>query len=127
MRGLALALLFATPVAAQEVDCANAVAQMELTYCAEQDWMRADADLNAAYGPARQAMQRIDADLPEAERGAEAQLKAAQRAWIAFRDAGCTAEGYRMHGGSAEPMVIYACRARLTEARVADLRDLAAE
>ena len=40
---------------AQDVDCANAETQMELTYCAEQDWLAADADLNTAYGAARDA------------------------------------------------------------------------
>lgn len=112
---------------AQEIDCANAMAQMELTYCAEQDWMTADAALNAAYGEAKALMRQIDADLPKAERGAEAYLRDAQRAWIGFRDAACAAEGYVMHGGSGEPMLIYACRARLTEQRTQDLQLLTAQ
>lgn len=110
------------PALGQEVDCANAMAQMELTYCAEQDWMAADEALNAAYGEAKALMQQIDADLPKAERGAEAYLRDAQRAWISFRDAACAAEGYAMHGGSAEPMLVYGCRARLTEQRTEDLQ-----
>lgn len=119
---LALSLcLAATPIAAQDVDCSNASAQVELTYCAEQDWMEADADLNAAYKAAMALMKQIDADLPQDEQGAAANLKAAQRAWISFRDAACAAEGYLMHGGSAEPMVIYGCRAGLTKVRAADL------
>ena len=119
---LALALcLLAAPLAAQDVDCANATAQVELTYCAEQDWMTADADLNAAYKAAMALMKQIDADLPQDEQGAAANLQAAQRAWISFRDAACAAEGYLMHGGSAEPMVIYGCRAGLTKVRAADL------
>ena len=113
--------LLATPIAAQDVDCANATAQVELTYCAEQDWMDADADLNAAYKAAMALMKQIDADLPQDEQGAAANRKAAQRAWISFRDAACAAEGYLMHGGSAEPMVIYGCRAGLTKVRAADL------
>ena len=107
-----VAALIAFPAVAQEVDCTTAEAQVELTYCAEQDWLAADADLNAAYGVARERMQGIDADLPAAERGASDYLRDAQRAWVTFRDATCAAEGYAMHGGSAEPMVIYGCRAR---------------
>lgn len=122
---IAALVLAATPALAQEVDCAKAVAQMELTYCAEQEWMTADADLNDAYGAARDLMRQVDAGLPEDQKGAEANLKAAQRAWITFRDAACAAEGYMMHGGSAEPMVIYGCRARLTESRGEDLWQLA--
>ncbi len=117
--------LMAGAASAQDVDCAQAQAQVELTFCAEQDWMAADDLLNAAYRKARSVMQNIDADLPEDEQGAEANLQTAQRAWITFRDAACAAEGYQMHGGSAEPMVIYGCRARLTTARAEDLRALA--
>lgn len=126
MRRLAFVLCCAaTPLAAQDVECANAMAQVELTFCAEQDWISADADLNPAYKAAMAMMKQIDADLPKAEQGAAANLKTAQRAWIAYRDAACAAEGYVMHGGSAEPMVIYGCRARLTQARAADLWSLA--
>lgn len=122
-----VAALIAFPAVAQEVDCATAEAQVELTYCAEKDWLAADADLNAAYGAARARMQGIDADLPAAERGAADYLRDGQRAWVTFRDATCAAEGYTMHGGSAEPMVIYGCRARLTTQRAADLAAMAEE
>lgn len=122
-----VAALTAAPALAQDVDCATAEVQMELTYCAEQDWLAADADLNAAYGVARKLMQGIDAELEVSQRGAADNLRDGQRAWVTFRDATCAAEGYAMHGGSAEPMVIYGCRARLTEQRTADLAAMAAE
>jgi len=96
-----------------------------LTFCAEQDWMAADADLNAAYAAAQAAMKAVDANLPVSLRGASVALRDAQRAWIPFRDAACAAEGYQMRGGSAEPMVIYGCRARVTQTRAADLWTLA--
>ena len=98
----------------------------ELTYCAEQDWMTADAALNDAYQAAMAAMKQVDSGLEAKDRGAVVNLRAAQRAWITFRDAACAAEGYPMHGGSAEPMVIYACRARLTDQRAEDLGYLGA-
>ena len=122
-----VAALTALPAAAQDVDCATAEVQMELTYCAEQDWLAADAELNAAYGVARDLMQGIDADLETSQRGAADYLRDGQRAWVTFRDATCAAEGYTMHGGSAEPMVIYGCRARLTEQRTADLEAMTEE
>lgn len=127
MRGLLLALVLAGPASAQEVDCANAMAQVELTFCAEQDWMAADARLNAVYRLAVAAMKQVDAGLPRDQRGAEEALRRAQRAWIAYRDAACEAEGWPMHGGSAEAMLIYGCRARLTEDRSRDLGYLAGE
>lgn len=122
-----MAALIALPAAAQDVDCASAEVQMELTYCAEQDWLAADADLNLAYGAARKVMQGIDAELEASQRGAADYLRDGQRAWVTFRDATCAAEGYAMHGGSAEPMVIYGCSARLTQQRTADLEAMAEE
>lgn len=106
---------------AQDIDCSNAQIQLEMTFCAERDWQIADADLNDAYKAAQGLMAKVDADLPAMERGAVASLRDAQRAWVTFRDAACAAEGYSSHGGSIEPMIIYFCRARLTEARAADL------
>lgn len=120
-----LLLCGATAASAQEVDCANAMAQIEMTYCAEQDWMDADSDLNDAYRAAMAAVRLIDAGLAPRERGAEAHLRSAQRAWITFRDEACAAEGYQMYGGSAAPMVIYGCRAKLTRQRARDLWALA--
>ncbi len=111
--------------AAQVVDCNNAVAQVEMTFCAEQDWKTADADLNAAYGAARGVLRAVDAGLPVNQRGAEAALRDAQRAWITYRDKSCTAESYMMYGGSAAPMVFYICSARVTSARAGDLWGLA--
>ena len=40
---------------------------------------------------------------------------------VACRDDACAAEAYRMYGGSAEPMLVYSGRARLTEERVLGL------
>ena len=123
------AVLVGLPVAtlAQDVDCGNAMAQAELTFCAEQDWNGADDDLNDAYKAAMAVMKAVDADLPADQQGAAAHLKAAQRAWVTFRDEACAAEGYMMHGGSAEPMVIYGCRAGLTRERATGLWHLAGQ
>ena len=125
MRALVALMLLAGPAAAQEVDCRNAVAQVELNYCAEQDFLAADADLNLAYKAARAVMRQIDAGLPVAERGAEATLRDAQRAWISFRDQACLAEAYSWHGGSGQPMIYSGCQARLTTQRAEDLWSLA--
>ena len=121
-------LLFAAlPALAQEVDCDNAMAQIEMNYCAEQDYIAADAELNAAYKKARAAMKALDAGLPAAERGGEAALLAAQRAWLPFRDAACASAGWPMHGGSAEPLLIYGCLATVTQQRTEALLQLADE
>jgi uncharacterized protein YecT (DUF1311 family) len=112
------------PAAAQEVDCENAVTQMEMNQCAYDDWEAADADLNMAYKRAMTLLKGWDAVLPDAEKGGAAALKEAQRAWITFRDKACEVEGYAMKGGSAEPLLVYGCMRQLTEDRTAQLNGL---
>jgi uncharacterized protein YecT (DUF1311 family) len=117
------ALTLASAAGAQQIDCSYAVAQVELTACAEREWQAADAELNAVYA---QALGRArETDISLGGTGAEDALRAAQRLWVPYRDAACAAEGYAFHGGSAEPMIIYGCRARLTWARIEDLNYLA--
>ena len=110
----------AGPALSQDVDCSMAEAQIELTFCAEQEWVAADAELNEVYKAAMSVMRQIDASMGEGK-AAEGYLRQAQRDWVAFRENACAAEAYTMHGGSAEPMLIYSCRARLTQERVMGL------
>ena len=116
-----LAVLWAGPVWAQDVDCADAQSQMAMTWCAEQDWNAADADLNRAYQDAMAYLKQIDVSLAKADRGGVDFLRQGQRDWIGYRDNACAAEAFPMQGGSAEPMVIYGCRARLTRERTEGL------
>ena len=125
LRLLALcSCLFGATATAQEIDCANAMAQMELNQCAYQDWEAADANLNAAYKTAMALMKEWDAGMPAGEKGGAEALKEAQRAWITFRDKACEAEGYAMKGGSAEPLLVYGCMRVLTEERTSHLTGL---
>jgi len=50
------------------------------------------------------------------------QLRAAQRVWLQFRDASCSAEKALYEGGSAQPMVYYACLEAETRYRITDLK-----
>ncbi|RVT85611.1 DUF1311 domain-containing protein [Rhodobacteraceae bacterium CCMM004] len=113
--------LWASAGAAQQIDCAAAVAQVELTWCAEQDYLRADAELNAAYAAAVAAARQMDAAggagaVPVAE-----MLRDAQRAWIPFRDAACAAEAQVARGGSIMGQITHQCLARVTRGRTLDL------
>ncbi len=124
---LALLLPAATATAQQnpDIDCENAVVQMELTYCAEKEWEAADAKLNTAYSAAMKSMREMDAELSADLKGAAETLKEAQRAWIPYRDKACAAAGFLARGGSMEPMLIYSCLAELTEQRTQQLEHLA--
>ncbi len=51
------------------------------------------------------------------------QLRTAQRYWIQFRDSTCQAEKALYSGGSAAPMVYYACMEAETRYRIQDLKN----
>jgi uncharacterized protein YecT (DUF1311 family) len=106
-------------------NCETAETQQDLNACAALDFQEADADLNDAYAAATAAMARIDQAQPAGQTGAVEALKAAERAWIAYRDLACAAEGWPNHGGTVEPLVVSGCKTRLTSARAEDLWSLA--
>ncbi len=109
---LALAAL-AGSAAAQTTDCSQAPTQMEASRCAAAGAAAADAELNAVWAKAFGAVKGGSAAEP---------LRAAQRAWIAYRDLACAAEADQYQGGSIAPMIRAACLERLTRARTADLK-----
>src|SRR4051812_46247520 len=104
---LAIAMLAAAQ-GDEQIDCANAMAQIEMNICAGREFERADTELNALWreviAGARASDRsgengRIDGD----DRTEEGTLREAQRAWVTFRDAHCTWEGFSERGGSMEP------------------------
>jgi len=121
----AISFLTAPALQAQDVDCNNAQTQLDMTLCAKMDWEAADAELNAAYSEAMAAMKQTDSTLLADLKGAAETLKAAQRAWIPFRDKACESYGFLARGGSMEPMLVLQCRADLTRQRTAELKELA--
>ncbi|WP_226951239.1 lysozyme inhibitor LprI family protein [Rhizobium terrae] len=107
-----------------KVNCKKAETQMEMTYCAEQDYNAADKALNIQYQAARKATKKWDTDAATDLPASDAALVKAQRAWVAYRDAHCESYGYQAHGGTMEPQLIYACSADLTRKRTAELKEL---
>lgn len=114
---------------APDVDCNNAQTQMEMNYCVEQDFDKADAALNKAYKRAMASQKKVDADVKETmgeeSIGAVAALKKAQRAWIDYRDGQCDGLGFQARGGTMEPMLVMGCKAELSTARAKELDTLA--
>lgn len=72
-----------------------------------------DAQLNKVY---RKLMALI-ANAPQKE-----QLKAAQRAWVKFRDGNAEFEASFYEGGSIQPQIRIGCLRRMTVARTAELQ-----
>jgi uncharacterized protein YecT (DUF1311 family) len=122
---LALAALAAFQTPYQDHQCDDPQHQADMNACAAIDFEAADAELNAAWREAVASARAADAEIDrqyDQRPTSEATLREAQRAWIVFRDAHCTLEGYdEARGGSMEPMVYDGCRARLTRQRTAQL------
>jgi len=101
--------------AASANKCETAEDQATLNQCATDALKTADAKLNSVYHEA----QRRLADDPDGKK----LLTAAQRDWIAFRDAECSFAASAVDGGSAYPMVHAGCLEKLTTARTEQLQD----
>lgn len=96
---------------AQAVECDDADDQATMNRCADAAYLASDAALNEAY---RALVRSLDAD-------GLAMLKAAQRAWIAYRDAQCAFDTAAAVNASVYPMLVAACRDELTQAQTARL------
>lgn len=98
----------------QLIKCGNASTQTDLNLCADQDYRKSDAQLNAAY-------KSVTARLKD-DQTTLAKLQSAQKAWLFFRDAECAFSSGGTTGGSAYPMVLSQCLDKLTQTRTKELR-----
>ena len=103
--------------AAQDAACNNAQSTAAMRECEAGRFKRADAAMNAAY---RSLSARLDA-------GGQAKLRAAQQAWIKFRDAEADYQANAERGGTLAPLIATSVRADLTESRRKDLEKAARE
>jgi uncharacterized protein YecT (DUF1311 family) len=134
----AITLLATTGLLAQQTQksnepqrsCDEAKSQAELNQCAGEQYHKADARLNSVYRKALDTMQKdlSDAqdhkspDLIKYNQQAIDKLKAAERAWILYRDLHCEAARHQFEGGSMSPMVWGFCMAQTTLDRVDELK-----
>ena len=95
-------------------DSTFAQSQHEMNQEAAEDFEKADTALNAVY---KKFIKTLD------EEG-EKKLIAAQRAWIAFRDAQATFEADEARGGSMAPLLLHSTKRELTEERTKVLQKL---
>ena len=108
---LAAAALLAGPAVA--ADCSNATSQLALDQCAAAELQAADTSLNATY---QQILGRLRGDADTARL-----LRAAQRAWLGFRDSECAFAASAGTRGSIYPMLVASCQAELTRQRAEQL------
>lgn len=95
-------------------DCANASDQATMNECAGKALKASDGELNTLY---KQIAARLKDDQDKTRL-----LVAAQKAWIAFRDAECDFSAAGVTGGSVYPMIVLQCRDGLTQNRVKDFK-----
>ncbi|MEL7189923.1 MAG: lysozyme inhibitor LprI family protein [Pseudomonadota bacterium] len=134
----AVLLSLSSPAATEEPylprcnqEAANRGIQQEMNICAHREYMIADKALNDQWAITYAKMKERDESwsksaLDNDDRpGWRESLLNAQRAWITFRDAHCQVDGYTARGGSLEPLLVATCKTALTEARTAQLKELA--
>jgi len=97
----------------------KAKTQAELTACASEEAARADSELNEVY-------QKLLSQAASREE-AVAKVKAAERAWMAYRDAYMDAmypaRNKQAEYGSIYPMEVDLLRAKLTQRQVTALKE----
>ncbi|MEO0396823.1 MAG: lysozyme inhibitor LprI family protein [Cyanobacteria bacterium P01_A01_bin.137] len=101
-----------SPVALAKQDCGQLATQLDMNQCAAENYSISDKALNQVY---QEVIQDLDA-------GAKAQLTTAEERWIVFRDAECKFEADRFAGGSIVPLIQASCMERITDNRIAELR-----
>jgi uncharacterized protein YecT (DUF1311 family) len=82
--------------------------------CFDQAYKAADHTLNQRYSQISKVLQPDDLQ----------RLKSAQRLWIQFRDATCTAESHLYNGGTASAPAYSACLEGVTRQRAVDLETI---
>ncbi len=125
-----LALAFASVLAsaaAPPLNCKDPQSNLEMKMCAQQDFQRADAELNKIYAEAlagAREQNKLLRENPGNEKApdSEALLRKAQRAWLAFRDANCAYEYQIYYGGSHASLAYSLCQVSMTKTRTAELR-----
>jgi uncharacterized protein YecT (DUF1311 family) len=101
--------------------------QQAMNQCANQRFLAADADLNALWPTVVAVMKQRDQRRDhryDSRPGDFETLRAAQRAWITFRDEHCTMEGYEARGGSMESMLFGLCRETMTVQRIEQIKSM---
>ena len=99
----------------QKSPCDSATAQSDLNQCSGEEFRNADARLNKVYASLLKQMEGEKSDT------AIQKLKAAEKAWLQYRDLHCDAARYEYQGGSMSPMVWAQCMTLTTDHRIEEL------
>jgi len=109
--------------------CPDAKSQLDLDDCYSKLYQSADTQLNSTYNNIVGFMKKNlsvaqhdnNAALITHNETSLAKLLAAQRAWLAYRDANCDSVKFQYDGGSIQPMIWSQCMADATQQRITTL------
>jgi uncharacterized protein YecT (DUF1311 family) len=109
--------------------CPDAKSQPDLNECYGKLYQSADTQLNATYNNIVGFMKKNllvaqhdnNAPLATHNEASLSKLLAAQRAWLAYRDANCDSVKFQYDGGSIQPMIWSQCMADTTQQRITTL------
>jgi uncharacterized protein YecT (DUF1311 family) len=113
MKTLLLALIVFSSVSAFAKDCDDAISTVDMLNCNAENLASEDKRLNDVYKKL----------LAKEDKEGQKKLRAAQRAWITFRDAECEYDSDSMRGGSLQAVLYSGCLAEATKSRADVLQD----
>ena len=118
---LTLPLVFFS-LTAQAIDCSKAITTPDINACASADQKKVETKLNTIY---RRVIKSLDQPDTELEKFSEMKstLIEAQRAWVKFREADCTAVSTLHASGTIRTAMYIGCMQSHAERRIKDLED----
>ena len=120
---LVVAALPAAAASEPSIDCENASSTVEMNHCADQEFEKVDAELNAIYKKALAAIPDMATEHPFDTKSWEAALRSSQRAWLAYRDAECDQHVPMFWGGgTGTSSAVTGCKTQRTRARIEELK-----
>jgi uncharacterized protein YecT (DUF1311 family) len=108
--------------------CEKAMSQADMNDCYGKEYMKADARLNRVYHKAMDYLQTslaqsgTDQALQKQSQTAIDDLKAAELAWIKYRDLQCEAASQQYQGGTMWSMIHSMCMTTTTRHRIIEIK-----
>lgn len=110
----------------------NDMSQMEMNQCFDAEFRKTDGRLNEVYGKLLSSMRKELADARRKNDIAEdvihdhdqiRKLRAAESAWIIYRDLHCAAARHQTEPGTISPMIWSLCMTTVTNHRIEEIHD----
>ena len=119
---VAIGLGTVLPVLADDpVDCSRPANTPEINSCLDRELKANDTRLNETYQELLKTLRSME-EFNKMPKGLLVDsLRAAQRAWITYRDRNCDFQSRLMYGGTATGSDYLSCKARMTKERLDEL------